>query len=87
MSSIYYCTVFVKDKRMCPAATFTHTAVNDVSFSIDKGRIYGFLGPNGAGKTTTMNIITGYLAATCGQVTVNGYDILKEPEKAKKSVC
>lgn len=64
----------------------THTAVNDVSFSIDKGRIYGFLGPNGAGKTTTMNIITGYLAATDGQVTVNGYDILKEPEKAKKSV-
>lgn len=42
--------------------------------------------PNGAGKTTTMNIITGYLAATGGQVTVNGYDILKEPEKAKKSV-
>lgn len=64
----------------------TFTAVNDVSFSIDKGRIYGFLGPNGAGKSTTMNIITGYLAATEGQVTINGYDILKEPEKAKQSV-
>lgn len=63
-----------------------HTAVDNLSFSIDKGKIYGFLGPNGAGKSTTMNIITGYLAATEGSVNIDGADILKEPEKAKKSV-
>ena len=63
-----------------------HTAVDGLSFSIDKGKIYGFLGPNGAGKSTTMNIITGYLAATEGSVVIDGADILKEPEKAKKSV-
>lgn len=63
-----------------------HVAVDGLTFSIDKGRVYGFLGPNGAGKTTTMNIITGYLAATKGSVTVNGYDILKKPEEFKKSV-
>lgn len=64
----------------------SHTAVDDLSFSVKKGQIYGFLGPNGAGKSTTMNIITGYLAATSGQVIVNGHDILKEPEEAKKSI-
>ena len=63
-----------------------HTAVDNISFTIDKGKIYGFLGPNGAGKTTTMNILTGYLAATEGTVTINGHDILKEPEAAKRSV-
>ena len=63
-----------------------HLAVDDLSFTIDKGRIYGFLGPNGAGKSTTMNIITGYLAATGGTVIIDGADILKEPEKAKDSV-
>ena len=63
-----------------------HVAVDGLTFSIDKGRVYGFLDPNGAGKTTTMNIITGYLAATKGSVTVNGYDILKNPEEFKKSV-
>lgn len=63
-----------------------HTAVDNLSFSIDKGKIYGFLGPNGAGKSTTMNIITGYLAATEGSVNIDGADILKEPEKAKRSV-
>ena len=61
-------------------------AVRDLSFTIDKGRIYGFLGPNGAGKSTTMNIITGYLAATEGSVVINGHDIITEPEKAKRSV-
>lgn len=63
-----------------------HVAVDNLTFSISKGRVYGFLGPNGAGKTTTMNIITGYLAATEGSVTVNGYDILKNPEAFKRSV-
>lgn len=61
-------------------------AVDDLSFTLDKGTIYGFLGPNGAGKSTTMNIMTGYLAATSGSVTVNGHDILKEAEEAKKHI-
>ncbi len=64
----------------------SHIAVDHLSFRIDKGVIYGFLGPNGAGKSTTMNIMTGYIAATEGTVKINGYDILKEPEKAKKSI-
>lgn len=63
-----------------------HTAVDDLTFSIDKGRIYGFLGPNGAGKSTTMNMITGYLAPTEGQILVDGRDVLKEPEVSKKSI-
>ncbi len=64
----------------------THTAIDGISFSVDKGMIYGFLGPNGAGKSTTMNIMTGYIAATSGSVRINGYDIFKEPEKAKKCI-
>lgn len=63
-----------------------HLAVNDLSFTMEKGMIYGFLGANGAGKSTTMNIMTGYLAATEGEVRIEGIDILKEPEKAKKSI-
>lgn len=61
-------------------------AVDHLSFRIERGMIYGFLGPNGAGKSTTMNMMTGYIAATEGTVKVNGYDILKESEKAKKSI-
>ncbi len=64
----------------------THVAVDDLSFRVEKGQIYGFLGPNGAGKSTTMNIITGYLAASSGIVKINGFDVLKEPEEAKKSI-
>lgn len=63
-----------------------HTAVDNLSFRVEKGQIYGFLGPNGAGKSTTMNIVTGYLAATEGTVKINGYDVLKEPEEAKKCI-
>lgn len=63
-----------------------HLAVDNLSFRVEKGQIYGFLGPNGAGKTTTMNIITGYLAPSEGTVTVNGKDIQKEPEEAKKCI-
>lgn len=63
-----------------------HTAVEHLSFRVEKGQIYGFLGPNGAGKSTTMNILTGYLAASSGTVTVDGKDILKEPEEAKKRI-
>ena len=57
-----------------------HYAVNHLSFTVEDGQIFGFLGPNGAGKSTTMNIMTGYLAATEGQVLVEGHDILEEPE-------
>ena len=60
-----------------------HEAVSDLSFTIEKGRVYGFLGPNGAGKSTTMNIIAGCLGATSGQVLVDGHDMLEEPVKAK----
>lgn len=63
-----------------------HTAVDHLSFTVEKGQIYGFLGPNGAGKSTTMNIMTGYLGTTDGEVLINGHDILKEPEAAKKSI-
>lgn len=60
------------------------TAVDDLSFGIEEGHIYGFLGPNGAGKSTTMNIMTGCLSATEGRVRIDGYDILEEPDKAKR---
>lgn len=63
-----------------------HTAVDHLNFKIESGRIYGFLGPNGAGKSTTMNIMTGYLGATEGEVFINGHNILKEPEEAKKHI-
>lgn len=63
-----------------------HVAVDNLSFRVEKGQIYGFLGPNGAGKSTTMNIITGYIAATEGTVTIAGKDIQKEPEEAKKLI-
>lgn len=63
-----------------------HLAVDHLNFQIEPGRIYGLLGPNGAGKSTTMNIMTGYLGATEGEVLINGHDILKEPEEAKKCI-
>ena len=61
-------------------------AVDDLSFEIDEGHVYGFLGPNGAGKTTTMNIMTGCLSATAGSVQVDGYDIFEDPGEAKKRI-
>ncbi len=61
-------------------------AVDDLSFTAEPGRIYGLLGPNGAGKSTTMNMITGYLAPTEGQVEIDGIDLLKRPEKAKEHI-
>ena len=64
----------------------SHLAVDSLSFTVEQGQIYGFLGPNGAGKSTTMNIMTGYIGATSGEVLINGHDILKEPELAKKSI-
>jgi len=61
-------------------------AVNDISFKVEKGEILGFLGPNGAGKSTTMNMLTGYISSTSGQILINGVDILEEPKKAKASI-
>lgn len=63
-----------------------HVAVEDISFTLEPGKIYGFLGPNGAGKSTTMNIMTGYIAATGGEVIINGHNILDEPEEAKACI-
>ena len=63
-----------------------HTAVSDLSFRIEKGQIYGFLGPNGAGKSTTMNIMTGCLAPTSGDVKIGGFDIFEQAAQAKKLV-
>ena len=63
-----------------------HTAVSDLSFTIDKGKVYGFLGPNGAGKSTTMNIMTGCLGATEGEVLIDGHNIMDEPMKAKRLI-
>jgi ABC-2 type transport system ATP-binding protein len=62
------------------------TAVDGLTFEVNQGEILGFLGPNGAGKSTTMNIITGYLSATAGTVTVGGHDILEEPAEAKRLI-
>lgn len=61
-------------------------ALDNVSFSVKKGEIIGLLGRNGAGKTTTMNIITGYLSSDAGEVRIGDYDILEQPEKAKRSI-
>lgn len=63
-----------------------HVAVNDISFKVDEGEVLGFLGPNGAGKSTTMNILTGYLSASSGVVKINGFDILEQPNEAKKHI-
>ncbi len=61
-------------------------AVNDISFKVERGEILGFLGPNGAGKSTTMNMLTGYISSTSGQILINGTDILEDPKKAKANI-
>ena len=61
-------------------------AVNNISFKVEKGEILGFLGPNGAGKSTTMNMLTGYISSTSGQILINGTDVLEEPKKAKANI-
>ena len=63
-----------------------HVAVDHLNFTVEKGKIYGFLGPNGAGKSTTMNMITGYIASTEGDILIDGHNILEEPEEAKKRI-
>lgn len=61
-------------------------AVNNISFTVEKGQILGFLGPNGAGKSTTMNMLTGYISSTSGQILINNTDILEDPIKAKSNI-
>ncbi len=61
-------------------------AVDNISFTVKDGEVLGFLGPNGAGKSTTMNILTGYLSATSGSVSISGYDILDNPDEAKRHI-
>ena len=63
-----------------------NTAVDHLNFHVQKGQIYGFLGSNGAGKSTTMNMMTGYLALTEGQILINGYDVAEEPMEARKCI-
>ncbi len=63
-----------------------HCAVDDISFTVEDGCIYGLLGPNGAGKSTTMNVITGYLSTTSGTVKIDGHDIMEEPREAKSCI-
>jgi ABC-2 type transport system ATP-binding protein len=63
-----------------------HLAVDDISFTINKGEIVGFLGPNGAGKSTTMNIVTGYISASDGAVAVGGHDVLEQPMEVKRQI-
>lgn len=63
-----------------------HKALDNISFTVESGEVLGFLGPNGAGKSTTMNIITGYISSTDGSVTVDGHDILEEPNEVKKRI-
>ncbi len=61
-------------------------AVNDISFTVEDGEVLGFLGPNGAGKSTTMNILTGFIPYTSGEIRVNGHEIMEEPEAVKKMI-
>ena len=63
-----------------------NVALNDISFSVDENTVVGFLGPNGAGKSTTMNIITGYLSASGGTVSVGGHNTLEDPNEVKKLI-
>ncbi len=63
-----------------------NAAIEDLSFTVENGQIYGFLGPNGAGKTTTMNILTGYIAPTSGEAVIDGHNILEEPEEARRCI-
>ena len=63
-----------------------HAAVDDLSFTVETGKVVGFLGPNGAGKSTTMNMITGYIAPTSGIVLIDGVDMEEEPEQVRKNI-
>ena len=62
------------------------TAVDDISFSLEKGEVVGFLGPNGAGKTTTMRMLTGFLPVTHGSIQIAGYDVLRESLEVRRHI-
>ena len=84
-------SIQTEDKHLIEVQNLTKvygskTAVENVSFKIRNGRIYGLLGPNGAGKSTTMNIMTGCLSPTEGTVLINGYDICDQPIEAKRQI-
>ena len=81
----------LEDRRLIKVSHLTKSygttkAVDDISFTMQPGHIYGLLGPNGAGKTTTMNMMTGYLGTSSGTVTIDGYDIFKDQKNAKKRI-
>ena len=76
----------IEVKNLTKCYSGKHKAVDNISFTVRDGEILGFLGPNGAGKSTTMNIITGYLSSTEGSVKVGGYDILENPNEAKRHI-
>ncbi len=83
--------LFIRSKNMIEVSHLSkrygnHLAVQDANFSIQKGEVVGFLGPNGAGKSTIMNIMTGYLSLTAGKVSIDGFDIMDNPEEAKKRI-
>ena len=61
-------------------------AVNDISFTVERGEVLGFLGPNGAGKSTTMRMITGFIPPTSGRITIGGHDMLENPLPAKRLI-
>ena len=63
-----------------------HLAVDHLTFSVKEGEVLGFLGPNGAGKSTTMNMLTGYLSASSGQIRINGVDLSENPLEAKRNI-
>lgn len=78
----------IEVKNLCKdyGTNGAHRAVDNLSFTIEPGHVYGFLGPNGAGKSTTMNILTGCLAATSGQVAIDGFDIYEDAKEAKSRI-
>src|SRR3954467_14677398 len=61
-------------------------AVNDISFSVERGEVLGFLGPNGAGKSTTMRMVTGFIPPTSGRISVGGHDVVEDPIAAKRLI-
>lgn len=90
-SGTAYIQINEEGKRMIEVSHLTkrygdHTAVDDLSFQVEKGSIFGFLGPNGAGKTTTMNIMTGCLAASEGEIRIGGYEIFEQSMEARRLI-
>ena len=76
----------IKFENVTKVYNKTVRAVDDISFSVKGGEIVGFIGPNGSGKTTTMKMLTGIIKADVGKITVNGFNVRKDPIKAKESI-